>query len=53
MNPWDLLAWVGAIALIIIISGMTIAITVSFAKSIFGSKAKSKENVTIFSGREA
>jgi hypothetical protein len=57
MNPWDLLAWVGAIALIIIISGLTVAITVSFAKSLFGAKKQTKSesvsNTHIFSGRES
>jgi hypothetical protein len=57
MSPWDLLAWVGAISLIIVISGLTIAITVSFAKSLFGGKQKTKlekvSNTHIFSGRES
>lgn len=47
MNPWELLAWVGAICGAIIVVTLTIAVVVGAVKSVTGkSKGASREQRT-------
>lgn len=45
MNPWEVLSWVVAISLIVLVSTLTVAIFVSLVVAIFTPKRKSKDSV--------
>ncbi|WP_336642071.1 hypothetical protein [Microbacterium sp. USHLN272] len=50
MNPWDILAWVGAISASVIVAALAIAIVVSAVRSAFRRPKAGAKSTTVMGG---